>query len=120
MHEESEDDLDEIVRELNASPLPVQQGSRTPAAASAAVMPGDASRLERLLRLVSEQHAADLLLVAGAPPMVRIDGRVRRLDDAPLDGVEIEEIVIPALPPHARRLYRDAQIADASFRILGV
>ena len=120
MHDESEDDLDEIIRELNASTLPVQQGSRMAVATSAAVMPGDASRLERLLRLVSEQHAADLLLVAGAPPMVRIDGRVRRLDGAPLDGVEIEEIVIPALPPHARRLYRDAQIADASFRIQGV
>ncbi|MDQ3420601.1 MAG: PilT/PilU family type 4a pilus ATPase, partial [Acidobacteriota bacterium] len=63
---------------------------------------------------------ADLLLVAGAPPMVRIDGRVQPLEDAPLDGVEIEEMVLPALPPHARRLYQDEQIADASFRIQGV
>jgi twitching motility protein PilT len=52
--------------------------------------------------------------------MVRINGRVQPLEPGPLDGVEIEEIVLPALPPHGRRLYRDDQIADASFRLQGV
>ncbi|MBA3639022.1 MAG: PilT/PilU family type 4a pilus ATPase [Acidobacteria bacterium] len=114
-----DDDLDELIRELNATAASPLRESRVTPAPSAA-MPGDASRLERLLRLVAAQHGADLLLVAGAPPMVRIDGRVQPLEDAPLDGVEIEEMVLPALPPHARRLYQDEQIADASFRIQGV
>ena len=35
---------------------------------------------------------------------------------APLGGEEIEDAVAPALPPHARRMYRDAGIADGSFR----
>jgi twitching motility protein PilT len=34
--------------------------------------------------------------------------------------VEIEEAVLPGLPPHARRTYRDAHIADGSFRLGGV
>ena len=118
--EQPDKDLDELIRELNATPPISEEVSAAIPAASIAVMAGDASRLERLLRLVGAQHGADLLLVAGAPAMVRIAGRVQRLEDAPLDGVEIEEIVLPALPPHARRLYREEQIADASFRIQGV
>ena len=110
------DDLDELIRELNATP----SVAAAPAAPLSAAPLGDSSRLERLLRLVASQHGADLLLVAGAPPAVRIDGAVQPLEQGPLDGVEIEEIVLPALPPHARRLYREAQIADASFRIQGV
>ena len=112
------DDLDELIRELNATAAPAP--TVAPSGAAAPAVPGEAVRLERWLRLVAEQHGSDLLLVAGAPPMVRIDGRVRPLEPGPLDGVDIEQTVLPALPPHARRLYRDEQIADASFRIHGV
>ncbi len=63
---------------------------------------------------------SDLLLVAGAPPCIRVEGRVRPLADGPLDGIDIEESVLPALAPHARRLYRQSQIADSSFRVQGL
>ena len=111
------EDLDELIRELNAT---AAGAGTTSAVASLSAAPGEAIRLERWLRMVAEQQGADLLLVAGAPPMVRVHGRVRPLEPGPLDGVEIEEAVLPALAPHARRLYHDAQIADASFRIQGV
>jgi twitching motility protein PilT len=42
------------------------------------------------------------------------------LAEGPLDGLDIEEAVLPALAPHARRLYRETRIADASFRLSGV
>src|SRR5205085_9126484 len=60
-----------------------------------------------------------LLLVAGAPPSMRVDGHVVALDAAfggPLGSEEIEDAVSPALPPHARRMYREAGIADGSYR----
>lgn len=104
------EDLDELIRELNATVV-------QPAAAPEV---GNTAKLERWLRKVGEQNGSDLLLVAGAPASVRIDGRVTPLGEGPLDGVEIEETVLPALPPHARRMYRDARIADASFRVTGV
>ena len=77
----------------------------------------DSGRLDRWLRLVVQAGGSDLLLVPGAAPSVRVDGRVRPLPDGPLDGVEIAEAVLPALPPHARQAYRTAGIADASHRI---
>ena len=79
-----------------------------------------APRLEQWLRLVADRGGSDLLLIAGAPPAVRIDGRVHRLDAGPLDGDDIEEAVLPVLLPHAREQYRQAGIADASFRIQGL
>ena len=104
------DDLDELIRELNAS-IPDVHVPR-PA--------GDTARLERWLRLVAARNGSDLLLVGGAPPAVRVDGRVSALADGPVDGIDVEEAVLPALPPHARRLYHEQGIADASFRIQGV
>ena len=82
--------------------------------------PADASHLEGWLRLVAERGASDLLLVAGEPPMLRIDGRMVRIDGAPLDGVDVEEMVVVELPPHAQRAYRDVGIADASRKVQGV
>jgi twitching motility protein PilT len=103
------DDIDRLIHELHAS-----------AQAPSSTGPGDSVRLERWLGLLAERHGSDLLLVAGAPPSVRIDGKVIPLADGPLDGLDIEQAVLPALPTHARRQYRDFQIADASFRVSGV
>jgi twitching motility protein PilT len=105
-----EDDIDRLILELNS----------TTAQTTAATAGTDASRLERWLRLLASRNGSDLLLVAGAPPAIRLDGKVTALAEGPLDGTEIEDAVIPALSPHARRVYRDSRIADASFRIAGV
>jgi hypothetical protein len=102
-----DNDIDRLILELHSTSSPL------PAA-------GDVARLERWLRLLAGRGGSDLLLVAGAPASVRVDGRVQPLAEGPLDGIDIEEAVLPALPPHARRIYRDAHIVDASFKIQGV
>src|SRR5262245_34784344 len=101
------DDFDQLIDELHSS----GGGSAAPSARRGT------SRLERWLHLVAAQNGSDLLLVAGAPPSLRIDGRVQTFDEGPLDGVDIEEAVLPALSPYARRLYLEKHITDSSFRI---
>ena len=104
------DEFERLILALQSTdeqPPPPAEGSAAP-------------RLEQWLRLVADRGGSDLLLVAGAPPAVRIDGRVLRLDAGPLDGDDIEEAVLPVLLPHAREQYRQAGIADASFRIQGL
>src|SRR6266852_6510539 len=100
-------DLDTLVTELNAgAPRSRRSDEQT-------------ARLLLWLEQVVERSASDLLLVAGAPPSLRIDGHVVPLDAAfggPLCSEDIDDAVTPALPPHARRLYREAGIADGSFR----
>ena len=103
------DDIERLILELHST---VQPGL-SPAM-------GDSSRLERWLGLLASRNGSDLLLVAGAPPSIRVDSKVIPLAEGPLDGLDIEEAVLPALAPHARRQYREARIADASFRISGI
>jgi twitching motility protein PilT len=103
----ADDDIERLILELHSS-------------GAGATSAGEPLRLEQWLRILASRDGSDLLLVAGAPPSIRVDGRIHPLAEGPLDGVEIEGAVLPALPPHARRMYREAHIADASFRIPAV
>jgi twitching motility protein PilT len=123
-----QDDLEDLIRELNASagtpdiPVAAPTLDKTPLAVSAASSSSSA-RLEAWLAVMMERRASDLLLVSGAPPVLRVDGRVAPLEGAsiaPLDGLDIEEAVFPALAPHAQKQYRETRIADSSFRMRGL
>jgi twitching motility protein PilT len=105
-----DDDIERLLVELHASP-----DNEAPASGT-----GGTARLEAWLHVLASRTGSDLLLVAGAPPAIRLDGKVVPLAEGPLDGVDVEDTVLPALAPHARRQYREARIADASFRIQGV
>ena len=78
------------------------------------------SPLGRWLATVVSLGASDLLLVQGAPPCMRVDGEVRKIEPSILDGAEIEAAVVPALTRHAQQLYREHLIADSSFRMEGL
>ena len=110
-------DIDQLISELHASVSAAPVGG---AAAAGAAAVGDTSTLERWLRILGDEGGSDLLLVAGAPPSIRVSGRVRPLAEGPIDGVDVEDAVLPALAPHARRIYRQGPIADSSFRVQGL
>ncbi len=98
-------DLDRIVSELNARPE--SDGDEA----------SDTAPLDRWLGALLAKGGSDLLLVPGAPVCILHEGGVRNLESEPLNGSEIEAIVLPALTPHALQQYRAGQIADSSFRI---
>jgi twitching motility protein PilT len=100
------EDLDRIVSELEAI------RSEGPA--------GGSTRLDGWLQLVADREASDLLLLAGEPPALRINGLVVRSESAPLDGQDVEDLVLPELPVHAQRMYREQGIADAARRVPGI
>jgi twitching motility protein PilT len=105
---EESGELNRLVRELNEG-----RGSE----------PGDVAataRLDHWLTTLVEKGGSDLLLVESAPPCIRVQGEVRRIEANALDGPNIEAAVLPALSRHALRLYREESIADASYRIEGV
>jgi twitching motility protein PilT len=105
------EDINRLIRELNAD---------RPGSGAIAGEPSEAVRLDRWLEELVQRAGSDLLLVAGAAPGLRIDGRVTPLPAAPLSGDEIEDAVLPALAQHARAQYREKGIADASHRVPGV
>jgi len=100
-------DLNELIRELNSDRPPESGGS-------------SAARLEGWLQTLVERGGSDLLLVAGAPPSLRIDGSLTPLPGAPLAGDEIEEAVLPALSSAARTRYARDSVADVSYKVRGI
>src|SRR5215471_16159081 len=78
------------------------------------------ARLDRWLAALLERGGSDLLLVHGAPACIRLKGEVINLDSRTLRGQEIESAVLPALTSNGLRLYREAQIADSSYRVQGL
>lgn len=77
-------------------------------------------RLDRWLATLVERGGSDLLLVHGAPACIRLKGEIITLDSRNLRGQEIESAVLPALTSNGLRLYREAQIADSSYRVNGL
>jgi len=74
------------------------------------------ARLAEWLIVLRERSGSDLYLVAGLPPSIRIHGVIQPLPGRPLEGQEIEDAVLPALPPHAVDSYHAAGHADSSLR----
>ena len=97
-------DLNRLIHELNAG-LPPESAA------------DEITRLTSWLETLVDHRGSDLILVAGAPASIRVDGRMLSLREEPLSADEIEEAVLPALPARARSVYGQERIADASFRI---
>jgi twitching motility protein PilT len=100
------DDLNRLVRELN---------EWRPGGAGT-----DPARLDGWLAALAGRAGSDLFLVAGVAPSIRVQGAIVPLSEGPLDGPDIEESVLPALPPHAAKRYRTQGYADASLRRPGL
>src|SRR5579883_647742 len=81
---------------------------------------GSTGRLDAWLAALVARAGSDLLLISGAAPCIRNEGVVQHIEDTPLNGPEIEAAVLPCLPPHAQKTYREAQIADSSYAIDGL
>jgi twitching motility protein PilT len=103
MIDDVNDDIDALIEELNAS----TGGAR---------IPQHVVRVETMLAEVVRRRGSDLLLVAGSPPAIRVDGEIIRLEAPAIDGSDVEEAVLPLLPSYAGRRFKESGVADASLR----
>ena len=104
---EEVEDINQLIRQLNSERPPGTEG-------------GTSVRLESWLQTLVQRSGSDLLLVAGAPPSLRVDGVIVPLAGAPLSGDEIEEAVLPVLSSRARTQYLQESIADLSYKVPGL
>jgi twitching motility protein PilT len=103
------DDLDRLVSELN---LTVTQ-----TASRAAGDIADAGTIASWLGAVREADGSDLLLVAGAPPVVRAAGKLLRLSDDVLGSDDVELAVMPLVPRRLEERYRQGEAVDLAFKL---
>ena len=76
--------------------------------------------VEELLSLGVEQGASDLHLSAGLPPLVRVDGDIRRLSAPPLGNEELQGIILSIMDEPQRGAFAAGAEADFSFELAGV
>jgi twitching motility protein PilT len=117
-------ELDRLVQELNSKDLPdagLPEKEAAPPPSENLDLPGRArveegEVLDVLLMEMARRQASDLLLLAGMPPVFRVDGRLVKGQDEPLDGDELAQMFRPHLGTRARRDLDERGSADFPLR----
>ncbi len=73
--------------------------------------------LDDLLNFTVKNNASDLHLAAGLPPMIRVDGDIRRINLPPLEHKEVHTLIYDIMNDRQRREYDEFLECDFSFEI---
>lgn len=76
--------------------------------------------ITELLAFSAKQNASDLHLSAGLPPMMRVDGDIRRLNVPEMDGATVRELIYDIMGDRQRRDYEANLEVDFSIEVPGV
>ncbi|RMG28407.1 MAG: type IV pilus twitching motility protein PilT [Gammaproteobacteria bacterium] len=73
--------------------------------------------IAELLAFGVKNNASDLHLSAGLPPMIRVDGDIRRINVPPLDHKQVHALVYDIMNDKQRKDYEEFLETDFSFEI---
>ena len=76
--------------------------------------------IAELLAFSVKNNASDLHLSAGLPPMIRVDGDIRRINLPPLEHKEVHALIYDIMNDKQRKDYEEFLETDFSFEIPGL
>ncbi len=76
--------------------------------------------ITELLAFSVKQGASDLHLSSGLPPMIRIDGDIRRINLPPMDHRQVHALIYEIMNDKQRRDFEEFLETDFSFEVPGV
>lgn len=76
--------------------------------------------ITELLAFSAKQGASDLHLSAGLPPMIRVDGDIRRINVPPLDHKTVHSMVYDIMNDKQRKDFEEFLETDFSFEVPGI
>ena len=76
--------------------------------------------ITELLAFSAKQGASDLHLSAGLPPMIRVDGDVRRINLPPMEHKEVHALIYDIMNDKQRKDFEEFLETDFSFEVPGV
>ncbi|MDF2182386.1 type IV pilus twitching motility protein PilT [Neptuniibacter sp. CAU 1671] len=76
--------------------------------------------ITELLTFSVQQNASDLHLTAGMPPVIRVDGEVRRIKLPSMDHKQVHGLIYDIMNDKQRKEYEEVYETDFSFEIPGV
>jgi pilus retraction protein PilT len=76
--------------------------------------------IAQLLAFGVKQGASDLHLSAGLPPMIRVDGDIRRINVPEMDHKQVHDMIYDIMSDKQRKDYEEFLETDFSFEIPGL
>ncbi|MDX1592930.1 MAG: type IV pilus twitching motility protein PilT [Gammaproteobacteria bacterium] len=76
--------------------------------------------ISELLAFAQKNGASDLHLSAGLPPMIRVDGDIKRINLPPMEHKEVHSLVYDIMNDKQRKDYEEFLETDFSFELPGV
>ena len=76
--------------------------------------------ITELLAFSAKEGASDLHISAGLPPIIRIDGDVRRINLPPMEHRQVRSLIYEIMNDKQRRDYEEFLETDFSFEVPGV
>jgi len=76
--------------------------------------------ITELLAFSAKNGASDLHLSAGLPPMIRVDGDVRRINLPPMDHKQVHALIYDIMNDKQRKDYEEFLETDFSFEVPGI
>jgi twitching motility protein PilT len=73
--------------------------------------------ITELLGFSVKQGASDLHITAGMPPLIRVDGDIRRVDVPEMDAKEVHALIYEIMNDKQRRDYEEFMETDFSFEV---
>jgi len=76
--------------------------------------------IQELLNFSVQQGASDLHITAGMPPLIRVDGDIRRINVPSMDHKEVQGLIYEIMNDKQRKDYEEFLESDFSFEIPGL
>jgi twitching motility protein PilT len=76
--------------------------------------------IQELLNFSVQQGASDLHITAGMPPLIRVDGDIRRINVPSMDHKEVHGLIYEIMNDKQRKDYEEFLESDFSFEIPGL
>jgi len=73
-----------------------------------------------LLTFAVKNKASDLHLSSGLPPMIRVNGEIRRINVPPMDNTQVRAMIYDVMSDAQRKAYEEFLETDFSFALPGV
>ena len=108
---EYDDELSKIVAELNrAAPSAKSSPVGTPMR-----IPQSTASLDQLLAAAAGRNASDVVMVVGAPVVLRINGALSLMSGPPLDADDVRALLLPLLEPGQMEELQKRKSVDLGF-----
>ena len=81
---------------------------------------GTQLQIQRLLKAMVDKGASDLHITANSPPVMRIYGKIIKVNSPPLSGEETKQLLYQVLSPRKKQYFEKNLEIDFSFEITGL